>query len=55
MNDTRPTRLIDRRTPRHADRRAAGLAAQYIHELSDRHGRARQGGSASAGRRAVTR
>jgi hypothetical protein len=38
MNDARPTRETDSGRPLRAQRSAAGLVAQYIHELSDRHG-----------------
>jgi hypothetical protein len=43
MNDPRRTPEIDSpRLPR-AERRAAALVAEYIHELSDRHARTRRG------------
>jgi hypothetical protein len=38
MNEARPTREADSPRPLRAQRRAAGLVAQYIHELSERHG-----------------
>ena len=37
MNDARMTVGIDSPGPLRAQRRAAGLVAEYIHELSDRH------------------
>jgi hypothetical protein len=37
MNDARTTPEIDSPRPLRAQRRAAGLVAQYIHELSGRH------------------
>ena len=39
MNQARSNPEIDSRRPLRARRREAGLVAEYIHELSDRHGR----------------
>ena len=39
MNDARETPKIDTPEPIRAERRAAALVAQYIHELSTRHTR----------------
>ena len=39
MNDARETREIDPPAPLRAERSAAPLVAQYIHELSARHAR----------------
>ena len=39
MNDARATTEIDPPTPLRAERSAAALVAQYIHELSPRHAR----------------
>jgi hypothetical protein len=38
MNDARTTRKTASRGPLRSQRRAGALVAQYIHELSDRHG-----------------
>ena len=37
MSPARPAHDADTADPPRADRRTAGLVAQYIHEISDRH------------------
>jgi len=49
MNDTRTTPEIDSRRLRRAERGAAAIVAQYIHELSNRHGRPAEGGEPRPG------
>jgi hypothetical protein len=50
MNDRRTSPGIDSPRPLRAERRAAGLVAEYIHELSDRHAGPRDVSPAAAGR-----
>jgi hypothetical protein len=50
MNDARTAQEIGSHRPLRAQRREAGLVAQYIHELSERHGRARRARPALARR-----
>jgi hypothetical protein len=42
MNEARNKPQIDSRRPLRARRREAGLVAEYIHDLSDRHAGERQ-------------
>jgi hypothetical protein len=44
MNAPRTTREIDSLKPLRAQRRAAALVAEYIHELSERHAAERRRG-----------
>ena len=41
MSPARPAHETDTARPLRAERRTAGLVAQYIHEISDRHAGAR--------------
>jgi hypothetical protein len=40
--NARATQATESPTPLRSQRRAAGLVAQYVHELSDRHARSRR-------------
>jgi hypothetical protein len=55
MNEARATPEAVLLRPLRARLRAAGVVAQYIHELSDRHARARQPSPAIAGQPSVGR
>jgi hypothetical protein len=48
MNDRRSTPGIDSPRPLRGERRAAGLVAEYIHELSDRRAGPREVSPAAA-------
>ncbi|MGH2952761.1 MAG: hypothetical protein ACRDK9_01910 [Solirubrobacterales bacterium] len=53
MKDARTNGMAHRPAARRAQRRAEGLVAEYIHELSDRHAGARSRAGSLARRTAI--